>query len=352
MNTSTATLCEGPGLIDAAVAAYERKAWHESLSLATEALRQDAELDECVFLQALCLRELGQHDLVRQLLQSLVSGPRAASLTRRSPEMLAQAAALLGRVAGIAEPADAGPPVTSDGHHIRLPDGHEAHSLREFIWGDQDPYRQFPCRPTDPPQKGWYSDHPVFEQMIVERRPRRLLEVGSLLGGSAVHIGRLLRQHGVDGHLVCVDTFLGSCEHYMKGRGLWRRMLASGRYNFFDEFLGNVAQAGVADLVTPFVQTSTNAARLFGQLGLRFDLIYLDASHEYADVLADLRAWYPLLAPGGVLLGDDFEEPWFDIIRAGMEFAQEIGQPLQTRKAFASSPMGGRENTKFLLQAR
>lgn len=339
-------------LIDAAVAAYEQGRWRDALALATASLQQDDGLDECVFLQALCLRELAEPALAAELLATLVpGGPRGARFAQRAPAMAEQAAALLaGATLQAVAPAATGP--RPDGHHIRLPDGHEAHSLREFIWGDQDPYRSFPCRPTDPPQKGWYSDHPVFEQLITERRPRRLLEVGSLLGGSAVHIGQLLRRHGVDGHLVCVDTFLGSCEHYMKGRGLWRRMLASGRYNFFDEFLGNVAQAGVEDRVTPFIQTSTNAARLFGQLGLRFDLIYLDASHEYADVLADLRAWYPLLAPGGVLVGDDFEEPWFEIIRAGMEFAQEIGQPLQTRKAFASSPLGGRENTKFLFHAR
>jgi hypothetical protein len=51
------------------------------------------------------------------------------------------------------------------------------------------------------------------------------------------------------------------------------------------------------------------------------------------------------------LLGDDFEEPWFGIIRAAMEFADEIRQPLQLSKAFASSPVGGRENTKYMLVA-
>ena len=53
-----------------------------------------------------------------------------------------------------------------------------------------------------------------------------------------------------------------------------------------------------------------------------------------------------------MLVGDDFEDPWYEIIRAVMEFAEEIHHPLQTSRAFASSPIGGRENTKFLFYAR
>ncbi len=224
-------------------------------------------------------------------------------------------------------------------------------TLRHFVWGDCNPYQTFPCAPSNPPRKGWYSDHPVFEELVTRRRPRRIVEVGSLFGGSAIHIGHLLQKHEIDAEITCVDTFLGSREtffEFSKGRAA---MLAAGRYNFFDEFLGNIEQAGLSQMVNPFVQTSTNAARIFAELGAKFDLIYLDASHEYSDVLADLRLWYPLLDAGGILVGDDFEDPWFGIIRAAMEFADEIGRPLTLAKAFASSPTGGRENTKFMITA-
>lgn len=224
-------------------------------------------------------------------------------------------------------------------------------TLRHFVWGDCDPYATFPCTPSKPPREGWYSNHPVFEQLVTERRPRRIAEVGSLFGGSAIHMGQLLKTHGVDAEITCVDTFLGSRETFFEFRKGRAKMLAAGRYHFFDEFLGNVQEAGLSQMVNPFVQTSTNAARIFAELGARFDLIYLDASHEYSDVLQDLRLWYPLLDAGGVLVGDDFEDPWFGIIRAAMEFADEIGRPLTLAKAFASSPTGGRENTKFMITA-
>jgi len=37
-----------------------------------------------------------------------------------------------------------------------------------------------------------------------------------------------------------------------------------------------------------------------------FDWIYIDASHHYRDVLADLVAWYPKVRQGGLISGDDY----------------------------------------------
>ena len=36
------------------------------------------------------------------------------------------------------------------------------------------------------------------------------------------------------------------------------------------------------------------------------DFIYVDASHLYADVRADLEAWWPKLKHGGLMAGDDY----------------------------------------------
>jgi hypothetical protein len=37
-----------------------------------------------------------------------------------------------------------------------------------------------------------------------------------------------------------------------------------------------------------------------------FDWIYIDAGHDYDNCLADLRAWWPKLRPGGLFSGDDY----------------------------------------------
>jgi predicted O-methyltransferase YrrM len=52
----------------------------------------------------------------------------------------------------------------------------------------------------------------------------------------------------------------------------------------------------------------------------RFDFVWLDGDHEYPDVKADLEAYRPLLAPGGLLAGHDFDPSFPGVPRAVREF--------------------------------
>ena len=61
--------------------------------------------------------------------------------------------------------------------------------------------------------------------------------------------------------------------------------------------------------------------------------VYVDAGHSYEDVLADCRAWWEILAPGGVLCGDDYQPEGAHDRRDSVsiaveEFAQDVEQPL------------------------
>lgn len=66
-----------------------------------------------------------------------------------------------------------------------------------------------------------------------------------------------------------------------------------------------------------------------------FDFIHIDADHSYKAVLADLRAWWPRLAPGGCLSGDDYAdtdnpaEGRYGVVEAVNQFADEMGLTLR-----------------------
>ena len=58
------------------------------------------------------------------------------------------------------------------------------------------------------------------------------------------------------------------------------------------------------------------------------DFVYIDANHAYEFICADLHAWYPKVASGGILAGHDYvdlDADWgrFDVKRAVDEFATD-----------------------------
>lgn len=51
---------------------------------------------------------------------------------------------------------------------------------------------------------------------------------------------------------------------------------------------------------------SVEAAAEFRDLGSQFDFVFLDACHEYQHVVLDIAAWLPVVRPGGILAGHDY----------------------------------------------
>jgi hypothetical protein len=39
---------------------------------------------------------------------------------------------------------------------------------------------------------------------------------------------------------------------------------------------------------------------------MRFDSVFIDASHHYADVACDIQCWMPLIKSGGIIAGHDY----------------------------------------------
>lgn len=67
---------------------------------------------------------------------------------------------------------------------------------------------------------------------------------------------------------------------------------------------------------------STDAAEMFEDHSL--DFVYLDATHQYEDMVNDFRAWLPKIKPTGAIGGHDYSKPWPGVRKAVDEF---FGQP-------------------------
>lgn len=165
----------------------------------------------------------------------------------------------------------------------------------------------------------------MFLSVIAEVQPTFIIEVGTWLGASAIHMANLCRDLGLDASILCVDTWLGAVEFWLDTQDDTRYgalELLHGYPQVYYQFLGNVMLAGHKDRIIPFPTTSLIAARWLKRKKMTADLIYIDASHDYPDVLADIEAYWEILRSGGILFGDDFHV-FTDVNRAVEDFCKK-----------------------------
>lgn len=149
-----------------------------------------------------------------------------------------------------------------------------------------------------PAELQWLASQAAFHDKIAE--------VGSWMGRST----RALADNTA-GTVFAIDTWAGSNEpNHVK-------LLADKDPNWLIErFMANV---GNLYNVEVYRRTSLEAAKAFQDLGIKFDMIFLDAAHDYDNVLADIKAWLPLLEDGGLICGHDFLGPFAGVTKAVTE---------------------------------
>lgn len=150
--------------------------------------------------------------------------------------------------------------------------------------------------------QGWNSYGPIFEAVISRVQPKTIIEVGSWKGASAIHMARL----APEAIIYAVDCWLPPIG---VGLGEFPRTQIPERWDaptFYHQFLTNVKHANCDDRIIPVRGLTVPIAACLGAWGIQADAIYLDASHDELSVAQDLVAYWPLLAPGGILFGDDY----------------------------------------------
>lgn len=174
------------------------------------------------------------------------------------------------------------------------------------IWRGVDPFVGFPKGLYEVDMQGWGSAHPYIGEIFVSRRPRVIVEVGVWKGATSIAMAAELRRLGIDGVVICVDTWLGSSEHWLEPSFYPYLAAEHGRPSLQTKFTNNVVHHDLGDYVVPLPLDSVNAAAVLGAMNIRPDVIHLDGGHDLRSVTGDLEEWWPLLAEGGLLIGDDY----------------------------------------------
>ncbi len=141
------------------------------------------------------------------------------------------------------------------------------------------------------------------------------VEVGSWAGGSALEI-----LEGVPGaRLFCID-------HWQGGPGDALAAISSqlGPKTIFQGFCRNVKEH-LCWRIFPCVGKSTTWAAIWP---FPMAAIYIDAAHDYDNVMADLEAWWPHVREGGLFIGHDFE--LFPGVKAAVvDWCGRVGLPYE-----------------------
>lgn len=127
--------------------------------------------------------------------------------------------------------------------------------------------------------------HPLeLERLMELATGREVCEVGAFQGLSAWGMAQTAK------HVLSIDTFRAHTDGQRQAE----------EFTTLEAYKRAVAGF---DNVHHFVGTSEQAAFMYA---MDFDMIFLDAMHDYENVKADIERWYPKVRAGGVFVGHDY----------------------------------------------
>lgn len=180
------------------------------------------------------------------------------------------------------------------------------------VYNGTSPYEYFPSQETSslllpvPSQlRGWGSRNRVFADLITTVRPLTIIELGTFLGASALHMASIARNLSLPSLILCLDDFRG----WPGFRAKYPRDVPPSHHAdslLLHQFMLNVIAAGESDRVVPMPFSTGSSLASLCELGVYGDLIEVDAGHDFHSAWADINMAYAVLRPGGVLFGHDY----------------------------------------------
>lgn len=134
----------------------------------------------------------------------------------------------------------------------------------------------------------------------------KIAEIGVYQGRGTSMWNTILINDGVEYEYRAIDHFEGSVEH-------------NKSINYYERTLNNLSP--ILENVTIIKNDSVLESKNYDNE--YFDIVYIDASHEYEYVIEDIKHWLPKVKKGGILCGDDYTSGWPGVMKAVNEFFGE-----------------------------
>jgi hypothetical protein len=149
---------------------------------------------------------------------------------------------------------------------------------------------------------GWTTNNELAVLRSLASRSKSVVEVGSWKGRST----KILLE-ACKGTVFAVDHWLGS-------KGSVITTAADGAFNAFME------NVGTYDNLVVLKGESSTVAKNFE--GGKVDMVFIDAGHEYEEIMADIKAWNPLCKK--IICGHDYTPQFHGVIQAVNENFKNI----------------------------
>lgn len=207
--------------------------------------------------------------------------------------------------------------------------------LLENVYSNISPYTSCEEKYVDNGYPHTNILHDLLQILFTNIEPTYIVECGSMIGGSAIKMAKVLKSCDKSTEIICIDPFTGDVNMWDweknggTGKGGWRFLrLENGIPTIYKRFLANCKYSGFEHKILP-INTTTSVGikllqRLFHQKRITKlpNYIYLDSAHEKHETFIELSLCWNCIISNGILFGDDWG---WDAVRSDvMKFADTI----------------------------
>ena len=167
----------------------------------------------------------------------------------------------------------------------------------------------------------WFN-YKKFYDFISEKKYQTLVEVGVWKGHSISYLAEKNR----NSRIWAVDLFEETTDRYYQDDSLKNQIP-----HIYDIYQKNLENNKVREIITDIKGYSHESASLFENESI--DFVFIDACHEYENVVQDIKEWFPKVKSGGIISGHDYDS-FIGVKRAVDEFVGKYNLNLQRHEGY------------------